>query len=163
MDDGILWGLFILAYIIPFPIWLHSREQVAEARKEFYPGRLEEKKKEDRLLVFGLAWVFGLALILVAWKLGWDAIETAITIGGLISASALLFWLSRRFKPVAIPFIRYWIAGSIVWLLSVGSWHLVFGRNSDLRGDETLLLALLPPLVGLVGLLASFWAKVGSK
>ena len=43
MDDGILWGLLILAYIIPFPIWLYSREQVAEARKEFYPGRLEEK------------------------------------------------------------------------------------------------------------------------
>ena len=106
------------------------------------------------MLGFGLAWVFGLALILVAWKLGWDAIETSITIGSLISASASLFWLGRRFRLVAIPFIRYWVAGTIIWLLGVGSWHLVFGRSSDLRGDETLLLALLPPFVSLIGIVA---------
>lgn len=136
MDDGILWGLLILAYIIPFPIWLHTREQVAEARKEFYPGRIEEKQREDRLLGFGLAWVCGLALILVAWRLGWDAIETAITIGSLISASVLLFWLGRRFRLVAIPFIRYWVAGTIIWLLGVGSNPGRFNWTGGCSPDE---------------------------
>jgi hypothetical protein len=163
MDDGLIWGILTLAYIIPFPIWLYSREQTIEARKQLYPGRPEETKQENKLLVFGLVWILGLAVLLGGWVVGWEALETAVTIGGLILISAFLLWLGRRFSLVAVPYFRYWIAGSIVWLLAVGSWHLVFGRSSDLRGDETLLLALLPPFVGLIGIVAISWAGVGRK
>lgn len=166
MSEQVLWGGLVLAYVVPagiYMIWHQSEESVANDRKKLYPGRAEvldeEKRSESRFMRFLTLWCVGFCLLLLGYKAGWDPIGTLIlSLAAPLSAMAVYSGV-RSVKVLSNRLFRYWLAGSVVWILAVLSWYLVFGSHSDLSAEEFGLLAVMPTLVSAIGILAWHWAR----
>jgi len=158
MNNETLWGLLMIAYIVPAPLWYHSRDQIIEARKSLYPGRRTEELEERRLLTIGLLWTAGLVFLIASWRAGWSPVESAITLAGFAAIAASVVWIKLVISLSKLLYLRIWLAGSLVWTCAVGAWYVVFFNSSALSSFEVIALAVLPPVVGLVGVVAFTWA-----
>jgi hypothetical protein len=159
MDRETLWGLVLVAYVLPFGLWQYSEYYAIEARKNVYGDRPEEVRRDRRFYIISLAWSAGLVALLSAWYAGWKPIPTAITVVGLFVLVAGISTVVRRWKPFANRHFRYWLAASAVWGVAVLGWFLIFGRVSPLRDEEIFFLGAVPPIVGAFALAAWRWAR----
>jgi hypothetical protein len=157
-----MWGILILAYVVPFWLWQLSEYSTIEARKKLYPGRQEEEQRDSRLTKRSLVWSAGMAVIVAGWLLDWQPAGAGIALlGGVVLVIGTSFAAKNRSFLTKLPF-RLWLASSVVWALSVVAGYLVFGRVSDLYPEEFLLLGLLPPFISGLGVVAWHWAKRSS-
>jgi len=166
MSDKILWGAVFLLYMVPagiFLFWYLAGESDFEIRKKLYPGRIEildeEKRRESRTTKLGIGWCIGLGILLTAYKGEWNPIGTGILLLGVPLSIWAIYFGVRYFNLLTNRLFRFWLAGSVVWILAVWSWYVVFGNHSELSGEEFLLLALMPTVVSAVGIVAWSWAR----
>lgn len=166
MSDQTLWGLLLVLYVLPagvFMVWRQSEDSVSDIRKELYPGRTEilddESKRESQFTKFTTVWCIGLVLLLAAYSAQWNPVGTGVLVIGLSASLLALYFGYRRFKLQSNRLFRFWLAGLVVWSLTVLSWYLVFGSHSELSNGEFLLLALLPAVVAAVGIVVWQWAN----
>lgn len=158
MDDQTIWGLLLITYIIPFWFWQVSEHNKIEVRKKLYSDPTEYELQERRFNLRSLFWSFGLVVSLGAWNAGWYPIATSV---GLLICFIVFFGIRSAMRKwdllLSQPF-RLWVAGSVVWLLFVAAWYLVFGRTSNLLDDEFMLLGVLPPVFFAVSVAVFRWA-----
>lgn len=166
MSDQSLWGMLLVLYIVPagmFMVWHQSEGGVADIRKKLYPGRTEilddEKKRESNFTKFSISWSVGLGALLLAAYADWHPISAGILLLGGATLALALHFAVRYFQPFSNRLFRFWLAGSVVWILGVWSWYLVFGSHSALNSREFVLLAILPTLVAVAGIVAWVWAR----
>lgn len=159
MTEQVMWGLLLVAYIVPFWLWQISAHNTVEIRKELYPGRKEEEVSETRVIWLGLGWCVGLAVLLFAWHAGWHPMGFVLLVGALVATVG--FWHAARKHRHLIhnQLFRGWVAGSVVWALGVGGWYVVFNRVSELTSEEYVYLALIPPVLAAAGIFAWRWAR----
>lgn len=158
MNDQALWGLLLIVYVVPFWIWQVSEHYNIEARKKLYPGRTEEVYRDSRFNRLGLLWCVGLVAVLAAWKADWHPIGTAIVLFAAVLLTLAIRYSVRRWNLMSSRLFRFWLAGSVIWVLSIGGWYLVFGRISELRDDEYFFLAFTPPIIASLAVAAWRWA-----
>ncbi len=166
MSDQSLWGTLVILYIIPagiYFVWHQSEDSVSDIRKELYPGRTEviedKNKHESRFIKFLIGWCIGFGVLLVGYKAAWNPIGTGILILGAPLTVLALYSGVRYLNLLTNRYFRLWLAGSVVWILAVWSWYVVFGSHSELNGEEFALLALMPTLVTAAGIVAWRWAR----
>lgn len=158
MTEQALWGLLLIAYIVPFWLWQVSAHNSIETRKKLYPGRENERQLERQLINRSLLWSAGLVVLLAAWMVGMRPVGAGI----ILSATAFLVFLARiaqmRWNLLSNKLFRIWLAGSAVWVAAIGGWYLVFSRVGELRDEEYLFLALTLPVLFAVSIAAWRWA-----
>lgn len=158
MNEQAIWGLLLILYVVPFWLWQFSEFNKIETRKKIYAGRVDEILREKRFDNLGLLWCIGLAAVLAAWKAGWHPIGTAIVLFGAIALTLVVRFAVRRLNLMSKRLFRYWVAGSVIWVLAIGGWYLVFGRVSELREEEFFFLAFMPPIIAAFAIAAWRWA-----
>lgn len=160
MTDNQIWGLILIAYVLPWGAWTFSREQTLQARRKLYPGRKDEELLEGSTTRIGLCLAAGLGLLLLAWKFGWHPIPTVILLGAIAAAAfaARRLFRTRTWPPLSAH-TRFWVAGSALWLLSVAAWYLVFGDDSSLDERQFAMVGIFPPVVSWIGLVLFRWAS----
>lgn len=168
MSEQSLWGVLIILYVIPAGIYLIrylSEESVTDGRKKLYPGSVkvieEERKRESRFTKFLALWGIGFGLLLIGYTAEWNPIGTVIfSLGVSIAVLAIYSGVRSKFPSLmASRSFRFWLAGSVVWILAVWSWYLVFGSHSELNEEEYALSALMPTLISAVGVVVWRWAR----
>ena len=159
MDEQVMWGLLLIAYILPFGLWQMLADSTLDIRGELYPGRGSEKRQRRFFNAVGLLWCVGLVFALAAWADGWDPLGVALVLSLAAAAVFIGRIANRRWNLLANQLVRYWTAGSAVWAFGVLGWFLVFGRVSELHDEEFLLLALTPSVIAAFGIVAWRWAR----
>ncbi len=163
MDSTVIWGVILIAYIVPYFIWSVSREQTLEIRKKLYPGRKEEEPFDKRSTFYGVLWSVGIGLLLVAWWAGMNPLGALLILAILAALIAGGAWLSRQKSLLASRYIRFWVAGTATWLLLVLGWNITFQSETSLEGHQFLFIAILPPLIAAFATAAFKWAKADAK
>jgi hypothetical protein len=159
MDEQALWGVLLMAYTFPFWLWQFSAHLRIENRRKVYADDAGNTTKERRFNTVSLIWCVGLVAALLAWNAEWKPIPTFIILfATLVTVPAVRAVVVRR-SLLTNSFFRYWLAASAVWSMGVSGWFLVFERVSALRGDEFVLLALVPPVIGGFAITAWKWAR----
>lgn len=158
MNEQALWGLLLIIYVVPFGLWQISEYNTIEARRKLYPGRASEERQDNRFTNLSLLWCVGLVAALAAWKAGWHPIGTAIVLSGVSLSTFAVRFAVRRWNLMSKRLFRFWLAGSVVWVLAIGGWYLVFSRVSELGEEEYFFLAFTPPVVTAFAIAAWCWA-----
>ena len=163
MDEQAIYGVILIAYLIPYLIWLIARDQRFEILKQFYPGRADEKAKEQREYAIGAAWVIGFIVILGAWKLR----AHPIPVFGIVIVGWLCFGVLRKLLKSANIFklreTRIIVASTAVWIAMVFGWYLIFGSRYDFELREALLLVVVPITIAIVAYIGYQWAIKGKQ
>jgi hypothetical protein len=159
MDSNIIWGGVLIAYVAPYIIWIISRDQTLDIRKKLYPGRPQEEAFDTKSTRYGLLWSVGLALLVLAWWIKVTPLGALL----LFVVSAVVvgcgFWLPKQKRLLASRGFRFWAAGTIVWLLVVIAWFLIFMHDTSLRNYQFALIGVLPSVIGAVAILMLRWAR----
>lgn len=90
MDDGLLWALIFVIYLVPFWLWQFSSFIGISIRKTYKTERGDEDQRERRLFRASYLWCIGLVGILVAWNAKFPPIISIIVIIGALFATASL-------------------------------------------------------------------------
>lgn len=163
MYEQVIWGIVLIAHIVPWAAWIFNRHQTIETRRKLYPGRADEDRQDANTTRTGLLLTAGLAFLLVAWNLGWHPIPSAL----LVAAAAAAFVLSKRALTRLLGTrsrtARFWIACTAFWLLCVCAWFLVFRHDSSLDDLQFVLIAILPPSLAAAGVCLYAWASSSAR
>ena len=162
MDEQAIYGVILIAYLVPYLVWLIARDQRFEILKQFYPGRADEKAKEQREYAIGAAWVVGFIVILGAWRLR----AHPIPVFGIVIVGWLCFGVLRRLLKSTTVFklrqTRIIIAGTAVWTITVFGWYLIFGNRDGFELREALLLVVVPLIISMIAYIGYQWAIKGN-
>lgn len=156
-----LWGLLIIGYVVAWGIWSVGRYDTLRAQRK-YPNT-KHKFPESRLTIPAILWTSGFLLILFAWQAKLPPEPFALGVAIFILLAACFRFANRRWSLINRPLFRYWLAGTVFWVMAAAAWALIFGRASRLRDQEITFLIILPPMVAAIGVAAWQWARRARK
>lgn len=163
MDEQVIWGIVLIAYVVTWAAWILNRDQTIETRRKLYPGRPDEDVQETRTTRVGLLLAAGLAFMLIAWKLGWHPIPSAVLLAAATAALVLWKRAGPRLLALRSRTARFWLACTAFWFLCVAAWFLVFRHDSSLDDFQFLLVAVLPPALAAAGIGLYAWASSSDR
>ena len=162
MSESALWGMAVVAFLLPYGIWYYSHVESIEIRKKLYPGNPQVQRADTRATLVGRVWASAFALLLVLWAMDRKPVPSFVLSAGVFTiglAAALLL----RFKlDIRARKTRATVAAIALWLLAVAAWYAVFGRRSGFEASEVLALATLPPVLALTGVFLYGWVRKGA-
>jgi len=161
MEHGAIYGAMMIAYLVPYAIWVIGRDQKVEMLKEFYPGRADEKAIDRRGFQVAGVWIVGLLVLLAGWKLRWHPAPTFL----IVLTCWVAFGAARRIPKLSgllrTRRTRAVVAAATVWPTLVLAWYVLFGERYDVKAVEVGLLAIVPIPVALLAYGAYLWVSRG--